>query len=659
MFARASRLRRRVTFASHPRRDTVGRLGAPLIGALLSLLAALGATAQPPTPDEHAAHHPPGDTAPAPMADVRSPVSPAPSRPMAAPPASAAAAMPAGGMAGMMAGCMEGGCMSPGAKPLYTRLLALPHVSDAERHAIAEEGRRRMDAGGALLARAAKEAQWAASMHDEQALLRAGEITREGQALLQSGTAAHLALARGPQGSDVALTWFRDEMNLPSPTSHATPWYGANAGHLLLMTALALVAFGLTALQVLRRGRARAILASARAAPPATPTTAPAGATSTAGGSPAFASTEVRPQPTTKPWKGELRVAQVLRETPSASTFRLVDPAGGRLPFDFLPGQFLQVEVEPAPGKSAKRSYTIASPPTRTGYVELTIKREAQGAVSAYVHDRVAVGDRLKVAGPFGTFTFSGTDAESIVLIAGGVGVTPMMSVLRYLTDLVWPGEIFFIYSVRSTDEMLFREELEYLERRHPNLSVLCTAETRTPGTSWLGPEGRLTRDLLQSAVPELGRRRVHLCGPPGMMAAIKGLLEELGLPPEQLRTEAFGPASLPVHEPLPGDVVAAPAKRPGKTKAPEVAAQTITFATAGVSAPLPSDQTVLEAAEGAGVEIPYSCRAGICGVCVVKLTQGTVSMAVQDGLHPADKAAGYVLACQAKSTGGDLVVEA
>ncbi|TAJ72017.1 MAG: 2Fe-2S iron-sulfur cluster binding domain-containing protein [Phenylobacterium sp.] len=590
------------------------------------------------------------------------------------PPAAAAQRAGAEGMAGMMGGCMGEGCMSAGGQPLYARLLALPHVSDAERHAIADEGRRRMDVGGALLARAAKEAQWAASMHDAAALAQADATAREGQALLRSGTAAHLALARGPAGPQVALDWYRDELGLPTPQPHASLWYGANAGHLLLMTALALVASGLVALQVLRRGRTRAVLAAAKAGPGDTAAAgapqppgpaAPAGvaaqvaAPAPAPGPGAAAAETVRPAVAARPWKGELRVAQVVRETPTVSTFRLVDPAGGRLPFDFLPGQFLQVEVEPTPGASAKRSYTIASAPTRTGYVELTVKREPQGAVSAYLHDQVAAGARLKVAGPYGAFTFSGTDADSIVLIAGGVGVTPMMSVLRYLTDLVWPGEIFFIYSARATDELLFREELEHLERRHPNLSVLCTAETRTPGTSWLGPEGRLTRELLQAAVPDLGRRRVHLCGPPAMMAAMKGVLQELGVPPEQLRTEAFGPASLPVHEPPAEAAVPPPAKRAGKRKAAEVAPQTVTFSIAGVSAPLPSDQTVLEAAEGAGVEIPYSCRSGVCGVCVVKLKQGAVTMAVEDGLDPADKAAGYVLACQAKSAGGDLVVEA
>lgn len=226
--------------ASAARRPRAAALRAPLAAAALSLLAMEGARAQPPAADEHAAHHPPVQAATAPAGPA---TAPAPAMPaMAPPPAASAPSGGTDGMAGMMGGCMGEGCMSAGAKPLYARLLALPHVSDAERHAIADEGRRRMDLGGALLARAAKEAQWAASMHDAAALARADETTREGQALLRSGAAAHLALARGPDGSQVALDWYRDELGLASPQAHASLWYGANAGHLILMTALALVA---------------------------------------------------------------------------------------------------------------------------------------------------------------------------------------------------------------------------------------------------------------------------------------------------------------------------------------------------------------------------------------------------------------------------------
>ena len=350
-------------------------------------------------------------------------------------------------------------------------------------------------------------------------------------------------------------------------------------------------------------------------------------------------------------------MVQIVRETPSVLTFRLADPAADRLPFDFLPGQFLQVEVEPEAGKTARRSYTIASSPTQRAYVELTVKREEQGVVSRYLHDKVVADDLLKVSGPFGAFTFTGTDAQSIVLIAGGVGITPMMSVLRYLTDTAWKGDIFFFYGARSTEEFVFRDELERLERRFPNLHVVAAMQ-RAPGTVWMGPEGPITREMILAAVPEIASRRIHMCGPPAMMGAMRGVLAELGVPEAQLHTEAFGPASLPAdHE----DLEVKPAPPPADKPAPsaEVAPSTVTFSVSGVSAALPADETVLEAAEGAGVEISYACRAGTCGACVVKLLQGEVTMEVESGLAPADKAQGYVLACQAKGTGTPLVVEA
>jgi len=360
-----------------------------------------------------------------------------------------------------------------------------------------------------------------------------------------------------------------------------------------------------------------------------------------------------------KRWSGQLKVVQIVRETPTIQTFRLADPRSDRLPFDFLPGQFLQVEVTPEAEKTARRSYTIASSPTQRAYVELTVKREEQGAVSKYLHDQLAVGDLLKVIGPFGEFTFTGTDAESIVLIAGGVGITPMMSVLRYLTDIAWPGQIFFLYGARSTEEFVFRDELERLERRFANLHVMAAMQ-RSAGTVWLGPEGPITKDLLSSAVPDITKRRVHLCGPPGMMAAMREQLAELGVPEAQLHTEAFGPASLPTDATeiaVKEAPATAAAKRTGSK--PAVAPTTVTFSISGVSAPLPADETVLEAAEEAGVEIPYACRVGECGVCVTKLLAGEVTMEVETGLAPEDKEKGYILACQAKSAGQPLVVEA
>lgn len=139
---------------------------------------------------------------------------------------------------------------------------------------------------------------------------------------------------------------------------------------------------------------------------------------------------------------GTLRVAQIFKETPAVKTFRMVEPAGGTFPFNYLPGQFITVTVAPE-GLSVKRSCIIASSPTRRDSCEITVKREPHGTVSAYLHDRVHEGELLQFTGPSGAFTFTGEEADSVVLIAGGVGVTAMFSAIRYLTDRSWRGEGF------------------------------------------------------------------------------------------------------------------------------------------------------------------------------------------------------------------------
>ena len=571
------------------------------------------------------------------------------------------------GMDAMM-GEMMGEAGEHGRKtgPFMSQLL-VPTLGADDRNRIARQARERVEQGLALIG----EASTAARSADAGTRTEAAWRMREGADLFRSGSTALAALDGERPPEHTAVSWFRERMGL-GPLPHEMParWLGVSPSHFMLMFVLALVSATLIALQLARLRRIRKIVGAGAPATPAlgaapaipapvSPRVAPASATgpdalAPSNSAPAAGASLRKP----KSWSGQLRVVQIVRETPTVQTFRLADPAADRLPFDFLPGQFLQVEVEPDGGKAARRSYTIASSPTQRAHVELTVKREEQGVVSRHLHDQVSVGDLLKITGPFGAFTFTGTDAESIVLIAGGVGITPMMSMLRYLTDTAWQGEIFFLYGARSTEEFVFRDELERLERRFANLHVLAAMQ-RAPGTVWLGPEGPITRQMLVDAVPDIAHRRIHMCGPPGMMAAMRQELAELGVPEAQLHTEAFGPASLPTEpETLEVKSPAAAAERT-PTAAPSVAATTITFSVAGVSAALPADQTVLEAAEGAGVEIPYACRSGECGVCVTRLISGEVTMEVETGLAPEDKAKGYVLACQAKSTGQPLVVEA
>ena len=184
-----------------------------------------------------------------------------------------------------------------------------------------------------------------------------------------------------------------------------------------------------------------------------------------------------------------------------------MNPLGGVLPFNYLPGQFLTV-IAPTDGKPAKRSYTISSSPTRNDYAEITVKHQEGGEVSGYLHDHVKEGDLLEFTGPSGSFIFTGRECKCILLIGGGVGVTPLMSVLRDLTDRSWPGDIYLLFGIHSPRDFIFREELDYLQRRHSNLRVIVTA-SHPEGTDWKGPTGRITKEWIAQSVPDLASREV------------------------------------------------------------------------------------------------------------------------------------------------------
>ncbi len=362
-------------------------------------------------------------------------------------------------------------------------------------------------------------------------------------------------------------------------------------------------------------------------------------------------------------WSGQLRVARVFDETPEVRTFRLVPPAATRLPFDFLPGQYLNLSLM-VDGKKVNRSYTIASPPTRIGYCELTVKREERGVASRHLHDSVREGSLLDVSAPAGRFTFTGTEAESIVMIGGGVGITPLMAKIRYLTDLGWPGEIYLVFAVKTEDDIIFRDELDYLRRRFPNLHVTVTL-TREHGTSWSGERGRISSELLNRVVPRLAKRRVHICGPAEMTESIIEMLQELGVPDERIRLESFAPASrreasasTSAPDEYAGTVVTATEPAMAAASSAPGAEMSVTFARAGKSKRVSQSETVLEASEDLGVNIAYDCRAGICGQCKTKLLAGRVVMDVQDALDPVDRRNNVILSCQARCV-DQVVVEA
>ncbi|HEY8145837.1 MAG TPA: 2Fe-2S iron-sulfur cluster-binding protein [Kofleriaceae bacterium] len=339
-------------------------------------------------------------------------------------------------------------------------------------------------------------------------------------------------------------------------------------------------------------------------------------------------------------WSGELVVARIFQETHDTRTFRFRLPEGGLLPFEHAPGQYINLKLR-IDGRRVNRSYTISSSPTRPDYCEITVKRVPDGYASHFLHDQVVEGDRIAVSAPAGVFVFAGHESERIVLLAGGVGITPMMSVVRSLTDRSWAGDMFLLYSVRQAEDVIFQAELEHLQRRFPNLHVEFVVSSQ---------RGHITRDIIEAHVPGLKSGPIMMCGPGPMMVAMRALLVGMGVPDAEIHQEEF--VSPPA--PAPGEPEPAEEELPaGSGVAPSVL-----FERSGKSTEVPHELTVLEAAEECGVAIPFECRSGICGQCKTRLISGKVVMEVQDALTGADRAKGIVLACQARAA-QNLVVDA
>jgi len=218
-------------------------------------------------------------------------------------------------------------------------------------------------------------------------------------------------------------------------------------------------------------------------------------------------------------------------ETPRAKTFRL------RLPtwMPHLPGQHYDVRLTAADGYRAERSYSIASPPTDEGAVELTIDRLDGGEVSSYFHDTLVEGDQVEVRGPFASY-FVWRGEEPVLLIGGGSGVVPLMCMLRHRRRIAPELPMRLLYSARTRAEVIYADELG------DDAIVALTREpegTETPGLARVH-RGRIFPGLLAAEAFDSGL--AFVCGSDGFVEPMVGMLLAAGYSPERIRTERFGP---------------------------------------------------------------------------------------------------------------------
>jgi ferredoxin-NADP reductase len=241
----------------------------------------------------------------------------------------------------------------------------------------------------------------------------------------------------------------------------------------------------------------------------------------------------------------------------------------------------------------------------------------------------------VEANGPFGGFHFDESKHENVVLLAAGSGVTPMIAIVRYMDDLCLETTVTLLYCVRTSNDVMFRDELEGLRKRLKNFRYHVLLSQ--PHTDWSGQRGHVSREFIETSVTDLASPDFFLCGPPPFMNASRSILAGLGVKPERIRQESFG-SIVPKN--------AKPDSIPPETGV------AVEFARSGKTCIIRSGQTILEAAEEHGVAILSSCRQGQCGTCKTKLLAGNVRMDAEEGLDPYSRAEGFVLTCVGRADG-------
>jgi len=252
--------------------------------------------------------------------------------------------------------------------------------------------------------------------------------------------------------------------------------------------------------------------------------------------------------------------------------------------------------------------------------VEITPKRLENGCVSVFLNERAKPGLMVEASGPYGRFYFDETLHKSIVLIAAGSGITPMISMLCYIDDLKLATPVTLLYCVRTRADIIFQNELERLRRSLPNFKYeVCLSR---PDSTWKGHSGHLTKEFVSQHGTDLDSPTFFLCGPKGFMDSMRQILSTLGINEDRILQETFGEGKRSTES------------RPGET----CTVETVVFMHSGKVCQVSAGSTLLDLAEKNGVQIPYGCRQGQCGTCATRVLTGTVQMDLEAGLTAEQK---------------------
>lgn len=344
-------------------------------------------------------------------------------------------------------------------------------------------------------------------------------------------------------------------------------------------------------------------------------------------------------------------ITQITKQTEHAVSITLDVPPLMAPLFSYDAGQYLTVSAV-VNNEEIRRSYSMCSSPITGEKITIAIKKVDGGRMSNYLNNEVNVGDKLEVMPPMGSFVLDegAQKAKNIVLWGGGSGITPLLSLIKTALANLPDCKCLLIYANRDEDNIIFNKELDLLEKTHSGrFSVIYSLDN--PIGDWSGMSGYLT----QESVSEITRKELGLnyptahyytCGPRPMMDIVVEGLKSIGVRDDNIHTEYF--TATPKNQTTEEEPL---------TESQEVSERTIQVEVFGQKKEVivKADQTILEAAQDAGMDPPYSCTVGVCTTCRARLRSGKASMDEREGLSDSEIEEGFVLTCQAHPLTGDV----
>lgn len=342
----------------------------------------------------------------------------------------------------------------------------------------------------------------------------------------------------------------------------------------------------------------------------------------------------------------ELTIKDIRPETSHAKVITFDIPEDLKDQFQYIPGQYITVDIE-VEGNKERRAYSLCSSPLLDDSPSVGVKKVPYGKVSGFLNDRAKAGDTIKVMPPMGNFTVhtDATKSKHYVLLSGGSGITPMMSIIRTVLEAEPSSKLTLFYANRDEDSIMFKPVLDELSAKYPDrLSVYHSLDQTDE--EWVINKGYLTPDILKTLLKnklpgDPQNFDYYICGPAPLMALIDGALKDLEIEKSQIHKEFFT-AKLTSEEKEPeGQEVA--------DEPLESAHVSLTVDGDDHEFDYNGENSLLDAALDNDIDAPYACQVGACCTCRAKLSEGKVVMADRESLSDEEIEEGYILTCQSK----------